>query len=337
MFRGSTLDALGSQLGVSRQFIQQLEVGTRTPGTELIDALAAALGYPADYFSAPLEVEVSERACNFRSRRSTKKVFRERVAAYATHFAELLALLQKYLTFPKPNLKRVRPLHGNEAEETAELYRDEWGIGADRPISNVTRALENAGIIVTSFTGISSDIDAMSVAEPFPFIFFSTDKGSSTRSRFDLAHELGHLAMHEPQMTGTAETERAADEFASAFLLPRRAFASEFPAKTWGWPALFELKGRWGASLSAIVRRAHDLELIDALQYRSANMYLRRRGWHKGEPREPDREKPEAVALAFAELERAYGLKPRDIAGTLHVKQEVLSAVTGLAAPLATP
>ncbi len=40
-------------------------------------------------------------------------------------------------------------------------------------------------------------IDAFSVwYDAKPYIFLSSDKGSNVRTRFDMAHELGHLIMH---------------------------------------------------------------------------------------------------------------------------------------------
>jgi len=43
-----------------------------------------------------------------------------------------------------------------------------------------------------------------------------------------MAHELGHLVCHTQRVTGSMETEREADAFASAFLVPARTFSREF-------------------------------------------------------------------------------------------------------------
>ena len=105
------------------------------------------------------------------------------------------------------------------------------------------------------------------------------------RLRFDLAHECGHLVMHQGVETGDRETEIQAHRFASAFLLPTTAFVTEFPRRAHylDWPGLYTLKRRWGVSVRAIVRRAYDLGMIDAAQYRTANVHLARTGQAKGE------------------------------------------------------
>jgi Zn-dependent peptidase ImmA (M78 family)/transcriptional regulator with XRE-family HTH domain len=337
VFRGLTLESLGGRLAVSRQFVQQLEKGTRVPGDELVNFLAQALDFSPNYFLTPFDIVVSERECNFRSRRSTGKAFRERVASYATLFVELLGYLQSSLWFPEFKIPRRSPSDEEDIDNVAEYCRHTLGIDGDRPIGNLTRVLENAGVIVTSFEGVTDQIDAMSVAHPFPFVFFSTNKGSASRTRFDLAHELGHLVMHDSQETGSPGSEREANLFASSFLLPKRAFNIEFPRSAWSWPSLLEQKQRWGASLAAIVRRAYDLRLISVMQYRNANVYFRRRGWHKGEPREPLAEEPEAISLAFREMERTYGMRLSDIANHLNYTENTVCSITGLKPQEASP
>lgn len=53
-------------------------------------------------------------------------------------------------------------------------------------------------------------------------IFLNVHK-SAERLRFDLAHELGHLVMHGGSLhvEPGKEKEQAANDFASAFLMPR--------------------------------------------------------------------------------------------------------------------
>jgi len=51
--------------------------------------------------------------------------------------------------------------------------------------------------------------------------FLNTLK-QSERGRFDAGHELGHLVLHQHgSPNGGQEIERAANDFAAAFLMPR--------------------------------------------------------------------------------------------------------------------
>jgi len=85
---------------------------------------------------------------------------------------------------------------------------------------------------------------------------------SSSVWNFDVAHELGHMVMHRGIRTGNIETEREADVFADAFLMPGGAFGREFQALPFSWDHVFRLKKRWSASAAAIVKRAYDLNLL---------------------------------------------------------------------------
>ncbi len=65
-----------------------------------------------------------------------------------------------------------------------------------------------------------------------------------SRTRFDAAHELGHLVMHVDANPGSIDLESEANRFAAAFLLPKETFARECP--NWlDWKLLRELKTRW--------------------------------------------------------------------------------------------
>jgi Zn-dependent peptidase ImmA (M78 family) len=109
---------------------------------------------------------------------------------------------------------------------------------------------------------------------------------SSSVWNFDIAHELGHMVMHRGIPTGNIETEREANAFAGAFLMPARTFGREFQALPFSWDHVFRLKKRWSASAAAIVRRAYDLNLLGAVEYRAALKHMSREGWNKREPHE---------------------------------------------------
>jgi len=139
--------------------------------------------------------------------------------------------------------------------------------------------------------------------------------------------------MHPGIPTGTVETEKAADRFASAFLLPRRAFAREFGRGPLSWKRVFELKRRWFTSGAAIIRRAYDLGLISAVEYRHGCQYMSAKGWTRGEPHEPAFQKPELLAMALDGLGSKVSLKLDQIAKDLMFTPETFRDVTGISIP----
>lgn len=330
-FWGWTMADLGEQVSASRQYVHQLEGGVRPPSIEVLDAIAFATKFDKPFFFAPVDEEVRDDECHLRSRRTTPGQVRTRVASQGTLFNALVRYLDGRLSLPKVDLPSSDVKDVADVERAAEKARLKWGLTLDAPIKNITRVLESYGAVVTTFWELSAKVDAFSWAGHRPIVVRNVGKGAS-RARFDLAHECGHLVMHAGVVTGSAETEGQADRFASAFLLPRAGFAREFPRSLrWNWPALFALKKRWGASVSAIARRAFDLGLVDAVQYRRACIHIRSSGWHRGEPDEPiEEERPEVLQLAFAELEKNQRVLPADVARSLCWELSVLERVTNM-------
>jgi Zn-dependent peptidase ImmA (M78 family) len=192
----------------------------------------------------------------------------------------------------------------------------------------MTRAVENAGVLVTRCS-TSDKVDAFSRSASGRKVIIVNESKGATRTRWDIAHELGHLVLHGGMVTGDEETERQANRFASAFLMPPASFAREFPRMARiEWEALFRLKDRWGTSLAAIIRTAKDLSLLSAVHYTSAYKYISWNGWTKNEPREPPLEQPESVREALEILENDGGAVA-DAAVDLFMTEEVFLDVTG--------
>lgn len=330
VFAGLSQTELGELVSVSHQFIAYLENEHRQPTPEVAEAIGDACGFLPSYFCGPPLEEFRDEECHFRRRATTPVMVRSRMLAHGALFGQLVRYFDKVLSLPRPNVPSIRAKVPEEIERAAERCRMEWGLGRDLPIDSMTRTLENAGVVVTRFQGYAEQVDAFSRSGRRPVVVLNTDKGSASRSRFDAAHECGHLVMHGGIVTGDHESESEADRFASALLMPRAGFVREFPRSTrLEWPALFRLKKRWKASVASIVRRAHDLRLIDAVQYQRAYKYISAKGWRKGEPDEPAHETPEMVHIAVALL-RQTGTRERDLARELGWKMATFSRVSGV-------
>ena len=101
------------------------------------------------------------------------------------------------------------------------------------------------------------------------------------RQRFTLAHELGHLVMHD---VPTEEMEDEADKFASEFLMPEAQIQGQLHALS--MRKLWELKSRWKVSMAALVKRAETLGCITASQTRYLWIQLSKSGYRLEEPAE---------------------------------------------------
>lgn len=341
LLNGFKQQELGNLVSVSRQFIHQMEGGMKHPANDVLEALCEVLKVERTFFHTPVDNDVKFEQCHFRKRRTTSVSLANRVQAFSTIFEELVAYLHELLDLPPKNIP-TPPIEAsgknytsNEIEHAAELCRKRWELGIDTPISRMTRVLENAGVVITQFNGVSEKVDALSLNRKYPIIIRNAAKESVCRMRFDLAHECGHFVLHDGVETGNKVTESEADRFASALIFPRSAFVKEFSVlqgKRLDWYLIYRLKRRWGMSARAIIYRAHHLGLIKAQQYRSANVYLNRSGQTKVEKYDDQiqPEQPELLENAFQVMRDELGIGFSTVAKKLGVSIEKLSEITGI-------
>ena len=331
---GFSLDELGGLVAASRQFVHQLETGAKEPTDEMRDALASALTVLPTFFSMPAINPVREEDCHFRRLASASRSIVAQAVARGTAVEALVNGLEAKVRLPTVDFPESgRPQSGDAIERTAEEARQHWGLGLDGPITSMTRVLENAGAVVVHFDDLTDRIDALSMARRRPIVVRSMAKAAGARLRFDLAHETAHLVMHQGIITGDSVTEGEAHRFAGAFLIPRNAFAREFPRtkRALDWNALFSMKLRWKVSVRAITRRAFDLGFIDAAQYRTANIQLVKTGQTKTE-RYDDRiaiEEPELLSTAVAWLSKRDHFGLHRLLSELGVAPELFTRLTG--------
>lgn len=331
-FYGWTQAELGDRLGVSRQYIHQLESAAKPPSDDLRASCAEVLRFQTRFFASPLGLELRDDECHFRKRRTTALHIRTRVLAHGTLFAEFVGWLDRNLRLPKVSLPHLDFESPEDIERAAERCRANWGLGTDTPIDNVTRVLERAGVVVATFESISEKVDAFSWHGPRPLAIRSSAKGSPARSRFDLAHECGHLVGHAGVLTDDARRESEADRFASAFLLPRRGFVREFPrGRRTDWVSLIRLKERWGVSLQAMIRRGFDLRVLSSEQYRRAFIHISKRGWRTDEPGHVEEEPTELVAAALSVARARLGIPAANVVAELGWSGEVFERIVGAA------
>lgn len=268
--------------------LSQFENGHARPAAPTLRRLSVALRVPLAFFAAPARPVPAEEVNGFfRSLRSTAPRDRHRALAYVQLAHELTLELEKLVRLPEVNLPRTdlskEGVTRKDIASSAKKVREVWGIPPG-PIDDLVRTLERHGIVTTRFHVGMDDVDAFSVAFPGrPIIALGADKGHRDRSRFDGAHELGHLVMHSTGQIGSKVIESEADQFAAEFLMPEEDIRNELPARA-DWPALIRLKAKWHVSIASLIVRAKTLEVMDERTYVQAWKALSVRGWRKREP-----------------------------------------------------
>ena len=342
VFQGLSLQELGDVLSISRQCVQQFELNIRRPNEMMLNALAQALEVQPKFFSVPSNNKITKESCNFGSLKRMSERCRDRVREYGNFAEALVKSLDAHVGLPTVNFPQIDSIKDfDDVEVATEKCRERWDLGRNAPIKNVSRVLERAGAVVTSFKDISEDIGAFSVDGDVPIIIRNFAKKSKCRMRFDLAHECGHLVLHNCIETGDGKTEEEARRFASAFLLPRQAFLEDFrflEATNFGsWSRIYakisELKIVWGASNATIIRRAYDLGLIDHIRYRQAYTYIstnKQREAEDGDANQKYPELSEIIDLSFQALRDSGRSSPLQlILDELNITRRCLEKLIG--------
>jgi Zn-dependent peptidase ImmA (M78 family)/plasmid maintenance system antidote protein VapI len=294
--RAVTSVALADMLGVSVSAVSQYANGHNSPAPDVTRRLSEVLNLPVHYFlRAPERLE--RGVIFYRWMSAATKQARKRAERRYGWLREIAAFLHRFVQFPKvifPDFglgSDPQSISQDQIEELASRVRRHWNLG-DGPISNVTWLLENHGAIVARQKLYADKLDAFSEwdrALETPYVVLGADKACAARSRFDVAHELGHMVLHRlVKEADLAKSEvfklieAQADRFAGAFLLPERTFSEDFFTPT--LDSFCSLKSKWRVSVALMIMRAAQLGLISQEQERRLWINRTRRGWRNKEP-----------------------------------------------------
>jgi Zn-dependent peptidase ImmA (M78 family)/transcriptional regulator with XRE-family HTH domain len=296
---------LAERVSVTAAAISQYEGGKVRPSPGTLVQIAQHLSYPVEFFASDRPIEEAEAAGGF-FRKLSRAPSRQRRQAVVLPLLlrDLVNTIDLYVRLPEvdiPHFDTTDTATPAEVEDVAQRVREEWQTPPG-PVPHMVRLLESHGIVVVRLQAGSTSLDAFSRWFPdHPVVVLYSDKGDASRSRFDAAHELGHLVMHRTAPHDANWVEEQANWFAASFLMPADDIRRELSHGV-SWAELLRLKLRWGASIAALLRRARTLDRLDQQRYETAMKALSVRGWRKKEPGQLG--KPEAPLL----LERAIDL-----------------------------
>lgn len=292
---GLTGKDLADKIQKSASAVSQFEAGVVKPDLSTLLRISMALGVPTIYFTNKAarssKTTIPFDACHFRAKRKVSQKARRASIRAGEDILEIVDVVSDYgINFPTEELtsflsgrRRPAAYDPREIEEIASSLREHWGLGMG-PITNLVHLLESKGIFVLPLSEAHQDVDAYSVwAAGRPCIMLALQK-TVARARFDAAHELGHLVLHDDtHPVGLKTTEDDANRFAGAFNAPRESFFQECPTR-WNLDAFLRLKSRWHMSIGALVRRGYDLGRLSERSYRRAFQHLNSIGAREFEP-----------------------------------------------------
>lgn len=294
--RGLTQQQLSTRIGLEQYELSRTENGyTQSISESVLLKMAKVLEYPKSFFYQ--EFRVYPLWMNFYRKHKTLSAKElKRIAALINIYRERVRRLLssadiEYLQIPDFTIGEYGTPE-NVANAVREYLKMPRGC-----VENVTELLEQLGIIVIQldfgirkFSGASLFID-----NNFHILFIN--KMPPDRQRFTLAHELGHLVMHNAPRPDEP-LEKEADRFASEFLMPSKdikPYLSDLSMEK-----LANLKLHWRTSMQSILEKAHSLGKITDRQHRNFWMKMSKSGYRLQEP--PRLDPPIEQPSLFQEL-----------------------------------
>ena len=288
---GLSLRALSGAIGnrASAQAIGQYERGEMMPASDVLDLLAKVLDVSPQYLMSDQVLEL--RDMEFRKRSGTSA--RDRAAVEAAVIEELQRycaieqiLRQASPEWQVPRLGRRFLGCLEEAEFLAMELRREWRLGID-PIPNMTELLEERGIKVLlialpdKISGLTCTV-RQSQDNALLSVIVVNAMHSLERRRLTFAHELGHRVF---DMDSPVDHEKAATEFAGAFLVTREHLESQLGSRrnALSYGELVQLKRQYGVSAAGLLVRLNRYGIID-VQTLTYAFQTFAKGWRLEEP-----------------------------------------------------
>lgn len=330
--RRMTARILSAESEVAPVTLSRITNGKQSPDERTLDRLAAALAYPKEFFSGEEIDAIDVDAASFRSLKAMTATERDAALAAGSLAYELSDWVKGRFNLPATDLLDLS--HERDPAAAARIMRQHWAIG-EKPIGHFIKFLEAKGVRVFSLAENTKNVDAFSCwRNDEPFIFLNTFK-TAERSRYDAAHELGHLVLHRHGGPNQRDAEQEANSFASSFLMPRADVISSIP-RVYSLDQIIKAKKRWGVSAAALAYRLNKMGLASEWQYRSFVIQLNR-NHSSSEPDGLPYEQSHVWRTVLTELWKE-GISRDKIAVELKVPvEEIDNLVFGLTSSVAAP
>lgn len=343
---GLSRKELANKLATTEQTISQYENNKIIPNIGVFNKLSNEFNVSSQYFLkrscidkyVTSEEHVAYRADDRSSRKKTKfeLQYLNFVDYYINYFESFLKVPQNNIDeLQKESTKILNSVSNRSVaiDKVANIARDFLEITDNR---NLMFNLEKSGIYILEKKNLGHTIDAYSTLTDNgrPFIVLGTYRKSAVRRTFDLAHELGHILLHQDVDMAILEkeeykaVEKEASEFASALLLPKDQFLRDCGnLNHFSNPLSYiSLKKKYYVSIAALEMRAYKLGLLTYQQNRLFYAKINKLDYKNIEPLD-DKWAPikPGKVKAMMDMVFEHGLMPiSDITNKMYISKKFL-------------
>ena len=315
--RGFSQSEFAKVVGISQATVSRYEGNLLEVAPDHLEKIAEALGYPTDFFYQSETLYGFGSSCESYHRKRQSLPVRDlrKIHAKINLFRIQIGRMLRNADIDAENRFHRMDIDGyGTPERIAMNVRSSWHMPIG-PARSMIGAIESAGGIVFCFPFGTKRFDAVSQWPPgSPPLFFVNSEAPADRVRFTLAHELGHIVMHE---SPSENLEEEANRFAAEFLMPERDIGPDLSPMSLQRAAA--MKSYWKTSMAAIIKHARTLNRITDWQYKSLFTQLSKLGYRTNEPNPIPHEKPSIISQLLEVHFRDYGYSTNDFCRLLAV------------------
>jgi Zn-dependent peptidase ImmA (M78 family)/transcriptional regulator with XRE-family HTH domain len=300
--RGFTQQDLAERINAQKAFVSKIEHGELGVSENLLDSISKATSYPVNFFYQPGTILPTN--LSYRKRKKVPAKVITPIEAKFNIIRNNIQFLTRSLNKHSPLIPTYKVTEENTPNKIAKQIRQ--CLGLNKPvIDNLTKVLEDQGIIISCFEFGSERVDSRSILtdDGFPIIFLNKSH-LGDRLRFSLAFQLGHLVMHTyAPVPADRDISHEANLFAAELLMPAEAIAEDFKEGV-TLPILAQLKRKWKVSMISLLYRVDDLGLLTPNQKRYLIQQFNQAKIRRREPVELDvaKEQPQLIHQMVVEL-----------------------------------
>ncbi|MEA3450320.1 MAG: XRE family transcriptional regulator [Bacteroidota bacterium] len=260
-----SLQTVADKVGISKQMISKYENGLSMPDSTKLIQLANIFEVKPDYFFQPINVQLENVKFRKKYKYSKSKIdsLKYRITNHLENYLTIENILSIKSEFSNP-IKNIVINSFLDIEKSSEILRKKWNIGSD-PIHSIISLLEANAIKVIEISEPEKQFDGLStiIKNKYPVIVINKNF-EIERKRFTLLHELGHLLLNINSKFDEKEEEKICNRFAGSMLIPIEILYREIgqKRKTVSVNELINFQEQFGISISALVYRLNDLEII---------------------------------------------------------------------------
>ncbi|MEZ0007070.1 Zn-dependent peptidase ImmA (M78 family) [Flavobacterium sp. 28YEA47A] len=325
----SQTDLSSSIKGLSQSNLSKFEKGLSVLSEEIQSKIIEFLNFPVEFFDRKINTSIENG--NYRKKANITKSDILKFENKCKILGYIIDEMAQSLNWPEFKLVPLNVEDGYSPEYVANYNRKILKLQKDEPVKNICSILENSGIIIYE----------MDAYDKFDGISFFTEQGyavivinksfSNDRKRFTIAHELGHILLHNESNFPVSEfrdekiKEKEANSFASEFLMPANEIKNSLRGITLG--DIGRLKSYWLTSMGSIIIKAKNLNCITEDKYKYFMIEMSRNGFNKKEPVEVFIDKPQCFKNGYFLFKNDLSYNEDDFINSMNLPKDILDDI----------